>query len=96
MGKCLRTTYFFQLLQKSLSSKGGVIISNLDVSGTNGQMNHKVSRLLQGYSAVFGHENMSELDLGASKVVLVVVDGGSDKDGNDDGDGYLDKCNYNA
>lgn len=23
-------------------------------------------------------------------------DGGSDKDGNDDGDGYLDKCNYNA
>ena len=76
----LRTTNFFQLLQKSLSSKGGVIISNLDVSGTNGQMNHKVSRLLQGYSAVFGHENMSELDLGASKVVLVVVDGGSDKE----------------
>ena len=30
--------------------------------------------------AVFGHENMSELDLGASKVVLVVVDGGSDKE----------------
>ena len=71
----LRTTNFFQLLQKSVSSQGGVIISNLDVSGTNGQMNNKVSRLLQGYSVVFGHENMSELDLGASKVVLVLVDG---------------------
>ena len=70
----LRTTNFFQLLQKSVSSQGGVIISNLDVSGTNGQMNNKVSRLLQGYSVVFGHENMSELDLGASKVVLVLVD----------------------
>ena len=44
---------------------------NVDGSGTNGQMTLALSRMMKGYTLVFGPTQVSELDLGRSKVVVV-------------------------
>ena len=69
--KSLSTLSFFHLLQKVLDPQDGIIVANVDGSGTNGQMTRALSRMMKGYTLVFGPTQVSELDLGRSKVVVV-------------------------
>ena len=69
--KSLSTLSFFHLLQQVLDPQDGIIVANVDGSGTNGQMTRALSRMMKGYTLVFGPTQVSELDLGRSKVVVV-------------------------
>ena len=69
--KSLSTLSFFHLLQQVLDPQDGIIVANVDGSGTTGQMTRALSRMMKGYTLVFGPTQVSELDLGRSKVVVV-------------------------
>ena len=65
----LRTIQFFRLVSRALSP-GGVLISNLDMSSSQGRMTPSKSRLIASIAAVFGRPVLREVDLGNSKVIF--------------------------